>query len=619
MALGCLALAAGLVFAAGGGTPQASITLQNSDAKYCYTHDNLWDLSKTVTGNTVENGVGTVTWTVTATKSSGPTTFTVHGGLTVTNTGSAPATIGNIVVNLQKPNSPKKGSNAPYVSIAADVANATNGDAATAANIVAAGSQENATTNAAWGTNNYTVAGAKGTFTETAGSGPLEFKDASDNTVFSLVPQPVIPVGGSVTLLYDATFDISVLPPAGTPMRVEALVTFGNSGARGGSGSTATNIDINGNSVIDADEANVRTVPSRITLAALPTSPDECNASVTVTDTGATTTGTVSTSNPVGFDAFPAVISDTTSWDVSVDVDSGTDGGSVCNDADLEGAACGGTLSVIVGYTPDDFVDITPDDGIDNPVNIGHQPIYATYECAPAAEANAGECASVGPPSVCAFTANDYCTYDRGNGNNQGYSGTTGTAGTIFDNNYLTAFPNGLTIGLFGASTNDAFWTADNTCFLFVCFSIGRTNLKTYLSSSPGGANGPLGADTTNATSTAGGNLSRRTATLALNIGFNAAGVNGTKHNFGSLTLCNLANGSMIGSWTLTAAQATALNGKTISQVLADANNALGGNGVAAAYGTFGNLNELVNQLNLSFDGCSVSPFATSFLCPICP
>ena len=130
MALGCLALAAGLVFAAGGGAPQASITLGNSDAKYCYTHNNLWDLSKTVTGNTVENGVGTVTWTVTATKdSSGAPTFTVHGGLTVTNSGTAPATIGNIVVNLQKPNSPKRGSNAPYVSIAADVADATNGDA----------------------------------------------------------------------------------------------------------------------------------------------------------------------------------------------------------------------------------------------------------------------------------------------------------------------------------------------------------------------------------------------------------------------------------------------------------------------------------------------------------
>ena len=98
----------------------------NSDAKYCYTHDNTWTLTKEVTGNTVDNGVGTVTWTVTATKdSSGAPTFTVHGGLTIT----------NIVVNLQKPNSPKMASNAPYVSIAADVADATMGDAATMANM----------------------------------------------------------------------------------------------------------------------------------------------------------------------------------------------------------------------------------------------------------------------------------------------------------------------------------------------------------------------------------------------------------------------------------------------------------------------------------------------------
>src|SRR5262249_39918455 len=150
-------------------------------------------LSKAVTGSTVNNGAGTVTWTINATKSDGGTTFTVHGAVTVTNTGSAAATIGNIVVNLQKPNSPKKGSNAPYVSIAADVADATNGDGATSANIVAAGSQEDAATNAAWLTNNYTVAGVKGTFTEKPGkSGSLEFTDASNNTVFSLVPQPII-------------------------------------------------------------------------------------------------------------------------------------------------------------------------------------------------------------------------------------------------------------------------------------------------------------------------------------------------------------------------------------------------------------------------------------------
>src|SRR6187431_2715426 len=128
VALGCLALAAGLVFAAGGGTPQASITLQNSDAKYCYTHNNLWTLTKEVTGNTVDpnTGTGTVTWRITATKdSSGAAIFRVHGGLTITNTGSAPATIGNIVVNLQKPSNQKIGkTNVNWLSAAADVANA---------------------------------------------------------------------------------------------------------------------------------------------------------------------------------------------------------------------------------------------------------------------------------------------------------------------------------------------------------------------------------------------------------------------------------------------------------------------------------------------------------------
>jgi hypothetical protein len=39
---------------------------------------------------------------------------------------------------------------------------------------------------------------------------------------------------------------------------------LGNADALGGSGATATNIDINGNTTIDSDEANVRTVPSRI-------------------------------------------------------------------------------------------------------------------------------------------------------------------------------------------------------------------------------------------------------------------------------------------------------------------------------------------------------------------
>jgi hypothetical protein len=272
-----------------------------------------------------------------------------------------------------------------------------------------------------------------------------------------------------------------------------------------------------------------------------------------------------------------------------VDVDSGTDGGSVCNEAQLEGAACGGTLNVIVGYQDPPFNTI---------------PIYATYECAPAAEADASECAQVGPPSGCSFQVGDYCT------NGRSEYGNPGPVGTFYDTNFVTAFPSGLTIGIVGINPlHDATWTGDAT---------GRTNLKAALGG--GGASGPLTADTLNASSISGGVVSRNTLGLALNIGFNAAGLHGTHTNLGSLTLCNLVAGSTIGSWVLTAPQATALNGKTINNILTDANNALGGNGLASYYGgSFNNLNDLVNELNGSFHSCTVGTFATSYLCPICP
>src|SRR5262249_35875547 len=93
----------------------------------------------------------------------------------------------------------------------------------------------------------------------------------------------------------------------------------------------------------------------------------------------------------------------------------------------------------------------------------------------------------------------------------------------------------------------------------------------------------------------------------------------GTHTNFGSLTLCNLAEGTVIGGFTLTAAQATALNGKTINSILTDANNALGGNGLPSYYGTgapgFNNLKDLIDTLNESFQRCTVSAFATAHLC----
>jgi hypothetical protein len=574
MAFGFLALAAGLVFATSGGTPQASITLTNADSQFCYTHDNNWTLDKTVTSNTVDptTGMGTVTWTVTATKdSSGAATFTVQGGLTVTNTGTAPATIGNIVVNLQKPNSPKKGSNASYVSVAADVADATNGDGATSANIVAAGSQENVATNAAWGTNNYTVSGARGTFSETPGkSGALSFTDASDNSVFSLVPQLSLAPNQSITLLYSASFSTSILS-AGTAYRVEALVSFGNAGGRGGSGATGSSIDINGNGVVDTDELHVRTVPSRVTLPALG-SPSECNDSVALTDTGASATGTVTTSNPIGFDQLPPTINASGSWDVSVDVNGGTDGGTVCNSASLAGTACGGTLNVV------------------DP-NTGQ---FATYQCAAAAAADASACVDIG-----AHQSSNFCSYTQGAFN----SSSNSPVATYLQNNFSTLlFPSGLTIG-----TTPSFyaqWTDVN-------------KFRTWIGG--GGPSGALTANTVNATSTSGGTLAKQAGALTVNLALSGV-YPGDPAGLGNLTLCNLVEGSVIGSgdstWTLTAAQAAALNGQTISQVLAAANTALGTGVLPYNIASFGDLNQLLTALNESFDDCTISGFGAAYLCP---
>jgi len=393
-----------------------------------------------------------------------------------------------------------------------------------------------------------------------------------------------------------------VLVP-GTSYRVEALVTFGNAGLRGGGGATASSIDVDGNGSLSADEANVRTVPCRVTLAPLPAAPEECNGTVTVSDleTDVTTTGTVTASNPQNFGSIH--ISDTTSFEVSVEVNSGTDGGTICNAASLTGASDGGTLAVITGYTPDEFVDVTPDDLSDNPVNIGHLPIYATYTCCVGADLSAEACADVGPLPPEGFKDGDYCTYSQG-----GFQGK-GVPGDLYDANFLAVFPGGLTIGIADdvGPKHNATWTE----------FAGQTALKSFLGG--GGTSAALTADTLNATSVSGGTLANQTAALTLNVGFNDAGVTVAPDNdpkFGDLTLCNLAAGSVIGSWTLTAAQAAALNGTAIRQVLADANTALSGSGLPDyVVGSFGNLNQLVSALNVSFHECKVSAFATTYLC----
>ena len=582
-----MALVATAAFAAKPPAPgQASITLTNCNAELCHANNTDWTLAKTPTSQsiTLPPDSPTITWTVTATKgATSANLLTVDGVVTVTNTGSANATLGNIVINLQK----KLANTSNWVSVAADVADATNGDAATTGKIVAAASAENYAINAAFGPPNYTVSGAQGTFVETPGSGPLGFTDASNNTVFSLTPQVSLAPGNSITLLYTATFNNSVLGlAAGTQVRSEALVTFGNAGLRGGSGASAANIDINGNGAIDTDEANVRTVPCRVSREVPPLK--QGNASVTLKDAESDVTvsgtgiGVSNFSTGIGADNTGSgeIISGDRTATVSVDASCTPPGsGTINNTAHLNGQSC----SIVVQG---------PQIGTDPLTGL---PIYQQFEfpCVVGVDLDASANASVSceappppPPNL--------CTYTKG-----GYAGP-GVPGQLFNSNYLIDFPLGLTVGIAdgGGPKHNASWTGNAT---------GQSTLKTYLTSPAGGPSTALTADTSNATSTSGGQLPRQTAALTLNIAFGGG--------FGGLKLCNLAAGSAVGSFTLTAAQAAALNGTSVAGVLTAANNALGGNGLPAYVGSFGDLNQLVTTLNESFDNCVPSAFGSANLC----
>ena len=320
--------------------PQASITLKNSAIEFCNVQDNVWTLDKT-NDQAIQpvSSPTDVTWTIMATKTPGAKTICADGFVTVTNTGSANATIGNIVVNLQKPRTgPNSGAcrNIPWVSAAADVAEATHGDAATLANIVAAASAENHNCNfSSQGAHNYTVSGAKGTFIETAGSGALEFIDADSNDIWAISPEQVIPPGGTVNLFFSAKFDNDVLGlPDGQSLRTEVIVTFGNAGARGGSGAVGKSIDIDGDGIVNTtDEANVRSVPTRVTKNLPPLL--ICNDEVTLDD-ALSANGTAGFDN-VGGDTFPLTTDDGGTWTVTATVTGGAEGGTVTNTVTLSG------------------------------------------------------------------------------------------------------------------------------------------------------------------------------------------------------------------------------------------------------------------------------------------
>lgn len=211
---------------------QANVTLSQALVTGAIATNTNWSIAK--------NGVlasGTVSWTVGVTKISvSDQIIQVDGQFRMTNIGTGPATLGNIVVNLQRP------CGAQWVSAAADVADATFGAAAKYGNFVASASAENVTLNqpgsSCTGPGNYVItqvagqAHREGTLFTTPASGTVDFTNAANNSVFSLVPDFHLAAGASIKLFYTATFDNTILGIApGTALRPEAIVTVSHAAA----------------------------------------------------------------------------------------------------------------------------------------------------------------------------------------------------------------------------------------------------------------------------------------------------------------------------------------------------------------------------------------------------
>ncbi len=280
----------------------AQLSATGATATLVQTGATQWTLTKT---GALSSANSTVTWQINAVEQSTvPGRLRVEGQFLLSNTGSTAAPLGNVVVNLQT----RSGNR--WVTLASDVANATAGDAATSASIASKGSSEGA-----W------------SFTESAASGTLSFKDATTGAAFALVPQKVIAPGASRALRYRAEFDNTVLAlPAGARVRAELIVSFGNAAPNSAS---APSIDINGSGVLDADEAWVRSVPVRQTLT-VPAAPSGATPTLSDTLADISTTGTV-TFNNAQFSLGA------TSGTVTALVDRGTDGGTITNCAHLAG------------------------------------------------------------------------------------------------------------------------------------------------------------------------------------------------------------------------------------------------------------------------------------------
>lgn len=178
-----------------------------------------------------------------------------------------------------------------------------------------------------------------------------------------------------------------------------------------------------------------------------------------------------------------------------------------------------------------------------------------------------------------------YCTYTPGG---WGAKPAGHNPGSLLKANFGGVYPAGVEVGIPGAGGNSLRFTS-------------AAAIEAFLPS--GGTPGALNADAVNPVApTSAGALAGHVLTLQLNVDFSAAGITPNEGGpFGSLKVCTSDN--------------PAVAGQTISQVLAAANQALGGGALPYGMSSYSELNGLLTSLNESFDNCRPTDWASAHLC----
>src|ERR1700728_596941 len=191
------------------------------------------------------------------------------------------------------------------------------------------------------------------------------------------------------------------------------------------------------------------------------------------------------------------------------------------------------------------------------------------------------------------FQNNDFITWSQVA---WGQPPTTGNLTAELQQDFNTVF----------ASTNDLMEIGIHGSAGYSIIFDDPNNIINFLPAT--GAPGPLTADLLDPATSAAGSYGGEVATLELNVAFNDAGL--LKGNLG-MSVGNLVLTGFTGDLTFA-------NGLTVRQILNDANTVLGGGPEPNPSVMFQDMFTLANSIDMSFNGGTVSTFATQhFVYPV--